>query len=161
LKNAEHHITSHSPEETRRFGEVIGEQVSEGSVIALSGELGSGKTCLAQGIAKGLRVPEHLYVTSPTYVLINEYAGTLRLFHLDLYRIEDVAQLDDMGIDEIIGSDDVTVIEWAEKMGDMLPEEKLFIFISIIDDETRDFHVMASGQNAIDLIEKCLAEYSL
>lgn len=128
-------------------------------MIALSGELGTGKTCLAQGIAKGLRVPEHLYVTSPSYVLVNEYAGSLRLFHLDLYRIDSVVQLDDVGIDEMTGSDAVTVIEWAEKMGDVLPEERLSVSISIIDDQTRDFRITASGQGAVNLIERCLAEY--
>jgi len=113
LNTREHHIISRSPEETLHFGEVLGTHVTKGSVIALSGELGTGKTCLAQGIAKGLRVPEHLYVTSPSYVLVNEYAGSLRLFHLDLYRIDNVAQLDDIGIDEMLSSDDVTVIEWG------------------------------------------------
>ena len=127
-------------------------------MIALVGELGTGKTCLAQGIAKGLRVPEHLYVTSPSYVLVNEYAGSFRLFHLDLYRIDNVAQLDDIGIDEMLSSDEVTVIEWAEKMGDVLPEERLFVSISIIDDQTRDFHLTASGQTAVDLLERCLLE---
>jgi tRNA threonylcarbamoyladenosine biosynthesis protein TsaE len=114
---------------------------------------------MAQGIAKGLRVPENLYVTSPSYVLVNEYAGSLRLFHMDLYRINNVAELDDIGIDEMLSSDDVTVIEWAEKMGDVLPEERLFVSISIIDDQTRDFHLTASGQNAVDLIERCLLEF--
>jgi tRNA threonylcarbamoyladenosine biosynthesis protein TsaE len=161
MASREHHITSQSPEETQRFGALVGKYVTGGSVIALSGELGSGKTCLTQGIAKGLGVPEHLHVTSPTYVLVNEYPGSLRLFHLDLYRIDNVAQLDDVGIDDILGSDDVAVIEWAEKMVDMLPEERLFVTISIIDDETRDFHITASGQSAVDLIERCLAEYGV
>ena len=154
----EHHIISRSPEETRHFGALLGKYVNGGSVIALSGELGSGKTCLTQGIAKGLRVPEELYVTSPSYVLINEYPGSLRLFHLDLYRIDDIVQLDDVGLDEILGSDDVTVIEWAEKMGKVLPRERLFVYISIIDDQTRDLHLTASGQIAIDLLEKCVFE---
>ena len=139
----------------------MGKHVTKGSVIALTGELGSGKTCLVQGIARGLGVPEYLYVTSPTYVLVNEYPGSLRLFHLDLYRIDNIDQLDDIGVDEMLGSDNVTVIEWAEKMEDMLPEEKLLIFISIIDDQTRDFHITASGQGAVNLIERCLAEYGV
>jgi len=159
LNTRKHHIISRSSEETLHFGALLGRHVTKGSVIALSGELGTGKTCLAQGIAKGLRVPEHLYVTSPSYVLVNEYAGSLRLFHLDLYRIDSVVQLDDVGIDEMTGSDAVTVIEWAEKMGDVLPEERLSVSISIIDDQTRDFRITASGQGAVNLIERCLAEY--
>ena len=159
MNTKKYHIISRSPEETLHFGALLGRHVTGGSVIALVGELGTGKTCLAQGIAKGLRVPEHLYVTSPSYVLVNEYAGSFRLFHLDLYRIDNVAQLDDIGIDEMLSSDEVTVIEWAEKMGDVLPEERLFVSISIIDDQTRDFHLTASGQTAVDLLERCLLEF--
>lgn len=159
MNTREHNIISRSPEETLHFGALLGRHVTKGSVIALSGELGTGKTCIAQGIAKGLRVPEHLYVTSPTYVLVNEYAGSLRLFHLDLYRIDNVAQLDDIGIDEMLNSDDVIVIEWAEKIGDVLPKERLFVSISIIDDQTRGFHLTASGQSAVDLLERCVAEH--
>jgi tRNA threonylcarbamoyladenosine biosynthesis protein TsaE len=156
LNTKEYDITSRSPEETRHFGALLGEFVTGGSVIALRGELGSGKTCLAQGIARGLGVPEDLYVTSPSYVLINEYPGSLSLFHLDLYRIDDMVQLDDIGIEEIFGSDGVTVIEWAEKMVNLLPKERLDVSISIMDDQTRDLHLIASGQTAIELLEKCV-----
>lgn len=159
MKTTERHIISRSPLETLHFGALLGKYLTKGSVIALSGELGSGKTCLAQGIARGLRVPEHFYVTSPSYTLVNEYPGWLRLFHVDLYRIENVAQLDDIGLDEILGPDDVTVIEWAEKIGEVLPEERLSISISIVDDQTRKLHLMASGQSAVNLIERCLLEF--
>ena len=113
MRSKEHHIISPAPEETFRLGAFLGKHVTNGSVIALSGELGSGKTCLAQGIARGLKVPEDLYVTSPSYTLVNEYPGRLRLFHVDLYRIENIAEIDEIGLDEIMGCDDVTVIEWA------------------------------------------------
>jgi tRNA threonylcarbamoyladenosine biosynthesis protein TsaE len=83
----------------------------------------------------------------------------LQLFHVDLYRIDKVTELDEIGLDEILGSDGVTVIEWAEKMGDELPSERLFISISVVDDRTRNLHLMASGQSAIDLIERCLSEF--
>ena len=136
----------------------MGRHVTKGTVLALSGELGGGKTCLAQGIAQGLGVPEHQYVTSPTYVLVNEYSGSLRLCHLDLYRIEEVTQLDDFGIEEMLYSDDVVVIEWAEKMGRLLPKERLFVLFSIIDDQTRELQITASGQSAVDLLEKCKRE---
>ena len=155
----EHRIISRSPEETVGLGTCLGKYLTNGSVVALSGELGSGKTCLTQGIARGLQVPEDLYVTSPSYTLVNEYPGRLRLFHVDLYRIGDVSELDELGLDEIIGGDDVTVIEWAEKMIDMLPKERLFISISIVDDETRNLHLTGCGQSAADLIERCLIEF--
>ena len=159
MKSKEHHIISRSPEETVRIGAFLGKYLTNGSVIALSGELGSGKTCLTQGIGRGIQVPEDIYVTSPSYTLVNEYPGRLRLFHVDLYRIENVVELDEIGLDEIMGCDDVTVIEWAEKMIDVLPKERLSISISMVDDQTRDLSFKAYGQSAVDLIEKCLLEF--
>ena len=154
-----HHVISRSPEETVRLGTSLGKYLTNGLVVALSGELGSGKTCLTQGIARGLQVPEDLYVTSPSYTLVNEYPGRLRLFHVDLYRIGDVSEVDEIGLDEILGGDDVTVIEWAEKMIDVLPKERLSISISIVDDQTRSLHFTGCGQTAVDLIDKCLLEF--
>ena len=101
-------------------------------------------------------MPEDLYVTSPSYTLINEYPGRLRLFHADLYRIGNVVELDEIGLDEIMGCDGVTVIEWAEKMIELLPKERLFISISIVDHQTRRFDFKGCGQGAVDLIEKCI-----
>lgn len=161
MKRNELDITSSSPEETFRLGAFLGKHVTSGSVIALTGELGSGKTCLAQGIARGLDVPENLYVTSPTYTIVNEYPGRFNLFHVDLYRIEHIAELAEIGLDEIMERGDATVIEWAEKADEVLPEERLSISISIVDDHTRELHIRASGQNAVDLIERCLLEFGL
>jgi tRNA threonylcarbamoyladenosine biosynthesis protein TsaE len=159
LKSTKHHIISHSPEETFRLGAFLGKHITTGLVIALSGELGSGKTCLTQGIAYGLKVPKDLYVTSPSYTLVNEYPGQLPLFHVDLYRIENMAELNDIGIDEIMGYDHVTVIEWAEKMTEMLPKERLFILIAILDDQRRNLLMTGYGQQVVDLIEKCKLEF--
>ena len=160
MKTKEHHLVSISPEETLRLGAFLGKYLTNGSVVALSGELGSGKTCLTQGIARGLQVPEDLYVTSPSYTLVNEYPGRLRLFHVDLYRIGNVVELDEIGLDEIMGCDGVTVIEWAEKIVELLPKEGLFISISVVDHQTRDFHLTGSGQMALDLIDKCMVEFA-
>lgn len=161
MKTEDHYIISHSPEETFRLGAFLGKHVTSGSVIALSGELGSGKTCLTAGIATGLLVPEDFYVTSPSYVLVNEYPGRLRLFHVDLFRIRDLVELDDIGLDEIMGSNSVTVIEWAEKVDKDLPKERLAVSMSIVDNHTRNLHMTAYGQSAIDLIEKCRLEFTL
>ncbi|UCG79580.1 MAG: tRNA (adenosine(37)-N6)-threonylcarbamoyltransferase complex ATPase subunit type 1 TsaE [Desulfobacterales bacterium] len=159
MKPHEHHIISRSPDETLGLGAFLGKYLTGGSVVALSGELGSGKTCLTAGIATGLLVPADFYVTSPSYVIVNEYPGRLRLFHVDLYRIRDLVELDDIGLDEIIESHGVTVIEWAEKMGKALPRERLVVTISIVDQQTRNFHLSAYGQSAVDLIEKCRLEF--
>jgi tRNA threonylcarbamoyladenosine biosynthesis protein TsaE len=145
-------IISHSPAETIRIGAQLGRQLFPGALIALSGDLGSGKTCLAHGIAKGLNVPEALYVTSPTYTLVNEYHGRLILFHVDVYRLEGTSDLEDIGFDEIIAADGVTVIEWAEKVLDALPKERLSILLSILNDQGRSLEIMAYGKKYIDII---------
>lgn len=159
MKSKIHQIISHSPEETVHFGAFLGKHLTNGAVIALSGELGCGKTCLTQGIARGLQVPENLYVTSPTYTLVNEYPGRIRLFHVDLYRLGSLVELEEIGLDEIMGSDDVTVIEWAEKMIEVLPEERLSISIAIENHQIRNFLLRGSGQKAADLIEKCIQKF--
>jgi tRNA threonylcarbamoyladenosine biosynthesis protein TsaE len=100
-----------------------------GSVVTLDGQLGSGKTCLTQGIARGLGVPKDFYVTSPSYSFMNEYPGRLGLLHVDLYRVKDAAELEDLGVDQMMEADGVTVIEWAEKMVGNLPDQRLSVLI--------------------------------
>ncbi len=159
LKTREHQIVSSCPEDTVRIGALLGEHLTNGSVVALNGELGSGKTCLTQGIAQGLEVPEGFYVTSPSYAIVNEYPGRLRLLHVDLYRLQDKAELEDIGLDEIIGADGVTVIEWANKLVGYLPDERLCVSISIVNDQTRTLQLKGYGPRAADLAEYCLKEF--
>jgi len=106
---------SHSPAETESLGEQWGRAAQRGWVFALSGDLGAGKTQLVRGLARGLGVPSRVH--SPTFTLVNEYAGgRLRLFHLDLYRLETPEQIHGAGLDEFLRPDGVAVIEWAERM---------------------------------------------
>src|ERR1039458_1399666 len=108
---------SHSPAETESLGETWGRAAQPGWVIALSGELGAGKTQLAKGVARGLGIAARVH--SPTFTLVNEYGGgRLRLFHLDLYRLETREQILSAGLEEFLSSDGVAVIEWAERLGD-------------------------------------------
>jgi tRNA threonylcarbamoyladenosine biosynthesis protein TsaE len=108
---------SHSPAETESLGETFGRAASHGLVIALSGELGAGKTQLVKGIARGLVVTARVH--SPTFTLVNEYGGgRLKLFHLDLYRLESRAQIMSAGLEEFLQPDGVAVIEWAERLED-------------------------------------------
>jgi tRNA threonylcarbamoyladenosine biosynthesis protein TsaE len=157
LRPDEHLVVTSCPAETLRFGEFLGRHLSKGFVIALNGELGSGKTCLTQGIARGLEVPKSFYVTSPTFSLVNEYPGLIRLFHVDLYRVADASELDEIGLDDILAADGVTVIEWAQKMLDSLPTQRLDVSIAIVDDQTRHFHLTAYGQRANHLLKHCIA----
>ena len=93
-------IESESAEQTFAIGFAIGEKAEEGDVFALSGELGSGKTCFTGGLARGLGVEENYQITSPTFTLINEYPGRCRLYHFDVYRLNQLSELDDLGYDE-------------------------------------------------------------
>jgi tRNA threonylcarbamoyladenosine biosynthesis protein TsaE len=106
---------SHSPQETEALGERWGRTATAGLVIALSGDLGAGKTQLVRGIARGLGVTSRVH--SPTFTLVNEYdGGRLKLFHLDLYRLETPEQIHSAGIEEFLQPDGVAVIEWAERL---------------------------------------------
>ena len=110
-------MISHSPAETEALGEQIGRSAGRGLVLALSGDLGAGKTQLVKGIARGLGVTARVH--SPTFTLVNEYGGgRLKLFHLDLYRLETPAQILSAGIEEFLSPDGVAVIEWAERLED-------------------------------------------
>jgi tRNA threonylcarbamoyladenosine biosynthesis protein TsaE len=155
LQAREHQTISSSVEETLSIGALLGRNLTKGSVVTLNGELGSGKTCLARGIAKGLKVPEGFYLTSPSYSLINEYPGRLALFHVDLYRIQDVSELEELGLEEIMEDDGVTVIEWADKWVGQLPTDRLAVWLSIINDRTRALRLTGYGPQAVKWIGKC------
>ncbi len=147
-------ITTHSLEETQALGQKIGAWLGAGAVLALTGDLGSGKTSFVQGLARGLDVPADYYITSPTYTLINEYPGRCHLFHVDLYRIEDTVDFDDIGLYEIMHSDGVVVIEWADRLHKDLLSEHVAIHIEILDDESRKIRITAYGLEGVNVIEK-------
>ena len=110
---------SHSPAETEALGEAWGRAARSGLVLALSGDLGAGKTQFVKGLARGLGVTGRVH--SPTFTLVNEYAGgRLRLFHLDLYRLETPAQIQSAGVEEFLQPEGVAVIEWAERLDPVL-----------------------------------------
>ncbi len=119
-------LRSRTPEETRAIGEALGRALLRagpaGAVVALEGPLGAGKTCLVQGLARGLGVSG--YVRSPTFVLIHEYRGPVPLYHVDLYRLAP-ADLDGLGLEELLDGPGVTAIEWAEHAEGVLPAEHL------------------------------------
>jgi tRNA threonylcarbamoyladenosine biosynthesis protein TsaE len=120
-----------SPEAMRRLGQALGQLLSPGNVVCLSGPLGAGKTTFVQGIAAGLQIREQ--VTSPTYTLIHSYQGRLPLHHVDAYRLEHPDQAKDVGLEEFLDGSGVTIIEWAENIQAYLPPEYLLIEIEVID----------------------------
>ena len=120
-------IISKSPEETRRIARDMAEKLNPGTVFALHGDLGAGKTCFIQGLAQGLGVTEA--VSSPTFTLVNEHVGQLPLYHIDLYRINHPDEALAIGIDEYLYGQGITALEWAERISELLPESTIHIRI--------------------------------
>ena len=136
---------SHSPDETTAWGRKLGTLLEAGDVVALIGELGAGKTTLAQGIARGLGVPEQCYISSPTFTLINEYQGRVPFYHLDFYRIDTHSDCENLGLEEYLFGAGVALIEWADKIPvDWFPSgyDVLQIKIVRINDQQREYSLL-------------------
>lgn len=126
-----------SLERTRAFGRYLGETALPGDVITLEGGLGAGKTTLTQALAIGLHVPASYYITSPTFSLLHEYPGRIPLYHMDLYRIGGEEEFEMLGFEEYVYGKGITVIEWSERLGSLIPAARLNIKLSIISNSTR------------------------
>ena len=122
----------------------MGKSLDAGDLVALTGELGSGKTCLIQGIAVGLDILNPKQVTSPTFTLINEYQGRVPIYHFDLYRINKLEELFDLGFEEYFYGKGVTLVEWAEKILDWLPPQRLSIYLKILSERQRQIQLSTS-----------------
>jgi len=136
-------VITRGAEETRSLGCRLGELAPAGLVVLLDGDLGAGKTCFAQGVARGLGVPPQMPVTSPSYALMNVYQGRLTLYHFDLYRLSRVEDLDDLGYDDCAENDGVTLVEWADRISDP-PPASLRVSIQQAAEEERRFVITAS-----------------
>src|SRR2546429_7972822 len=128
-------LVTGSAEETDATGERLGATLGAGDVVALSGELGAGKTVFVQGLVRALGVTTG--ATSPTFVLVNEYRGRLPVHHVDVYRTESLTELLDLGLEEMMDGDGVTVIEWAERLEPLLPPRAVRVSIVGVGDEPR------------------------
>jgi len=137
-------ITS-DPEQTEKIGHYLGALLEPGDLVCLYGDLGAGKTHFSYGIALGLDVQEQ-YITSPTFTFVNEYEGRVPFYHIDLYRLKEPSELESIGFDEYIDSDGATVIEWAERADEELPDEKLSVYFSIISETSREIGFFAEGE---------------
>ncbi len=142
-----------SPEETIQLGQFIGEILKPGSVMGLCGELGTGKTHLIQGLARGLGVDHRYYVTSPSFTIINEYPGRIPLNHVDLYRLKEMDLTDELGFEEYFYGDGATVIEWAEKILPLLPENRLMIELTYLCENRRKFRIIGLGHPYRDIVK--------
>lgn len=137
-------LISHSPEQTQRLGVRIGELALPGDTFLLVGDLGAGKTCLTQGIAWGLNIEE--YALSPSFVVVRELHGRLPLYHIDLFRLEHIEEIVDLGLDDYLYGKGVCVVEWAEKGFSALPVEHLLVQIDYLSDTERSFQLKPYGK---------------
>ena len=145
LPAAEWTCETHSVDATRQLGGRLGQALEASSVIALSGNLGAGKTHLTQGIAEGLGIERRL-VNSPTFALVQEYAGRLSVFHFDTYRLKTVDEFLDLGFDEYLSYRGVCIVEWAERVAEVLPDDTLSIRVTATGESTRQFDWRAGGE---------------
>ncbi len=130
-----------SEQETKELGVRLGRSVPSGTVVSLQGPLGAGKTVIAKGIAEALQINEA--IVSPTFTLVQEYVGTMPLHHMDLYRLHGIDDFSGIGGEELLYSDGITLIEWSEKIEDILPPGTVRVKIAIEDNGSRD--IMISG----------------
>jgi len=144
-------LISHSPEQTQHLGDQLGKLAQVGDLFLLIGNLGSGKTCLTQGIGWGLGIKE--YAFSPSFVIAREYHGRLPLYHIDLYRLDHIEEIVDLGLDEYLYGDGVCAIEWAEKGIEVLPQENLLIRLSHVSDTERSLSLEATGERYSQLLK--------
>ena len=139
------------PQETRALGRRLGELARPGLVVLLSGDLGAGKTCFAQGVADGLGTPAGTPVTSPSYTLLNIHHGRLPLYHFDLYRLSAVADLEELGYDEVAEGDGITLVEWADRLSAPLPAS-LRVELRHIDTSRRELRFQADDDDGAKLL---------
>ncbi len=143
-------LVTHSPEETQQVGRRLGEAARPGDVVLLIGDLGTGKTCLTQGIARGLGIND--YVLSPSFVIVRELHGRLPLFHADLYRLDRFEETEDIGLDDYFYDSGITVVEWAEKAIRLMPPEHLRIDLAYVSDADRKLKLQPKGKRYEDLV---------
>jgi len=130
-----------SPEETQTLGEEIGRKLSCGDIVAITGELGAGKTCLVQGIGWGIGVDPKVYMTSPSFTIIKEYSGRIPVYHIDLFRLESIEEAYELPIEDYFFGRCVTIIEWADKIESLLPPKHIRIDIEIVSENERHIRV--------------------
>ncbi len=157
LQESEIRLMSDGPGRTKALGAALGKLLQAGDLICLSGQLGAGKTVFSRGIGGGWGAIPPL--SSPTYNLAHEHRRAqdeTRLLHIDLYRIDGPADAETLGLDDIFDSDDTTIIEWVERIGDILPQARLWIDIELVDTQTRELIIRAQGERYLNLLDGLL-----
>lgn len=153
-----HEITTKSAKATQTLGKKLGSLLRAPALITLEGDLGCGKTTLCQGLAQGLNVSRAYYVTSPSFAIINEYPARLPFYHIDFYRLNAVAELEDLGFYDILTAKGVIAIEWAAKFKEVIDNlARLEIKLSYIDTNLRKISLIAYGQIYENLIKELVS----
>jgi tRNA threonylcarbamoyladenosine biosynthesis protein TsaE len=147
-------IVTGNEDETRKLGEKLGALLQPGDFIALYGDLGSGKTRFAQGVALGAGVDPQIRVTSPTYTILNEYDGKIPVYHFDLYRLGGDADIAELGFDEYFSGNGICLVEWAERLALELPERYLGVHFHHGEGDRRRLEFEFRGEYYKDLLEK-------
>jgi len=145
-------FATHGEKQTISIGRALGKLLKPGDVIALFGELGSGKTRLTQGIAQGLNVPACERVCSPSFALVHEYRGDLVVYHMDFYRLQEGISEPDLGLEDYLWGDGVCVIEWAERIEHLFPPDYLEVRMRILEHDKRELILLAHGQRSAEIL---------
>lgn len=132
--------------DTIALGRHLGKVAEPGDIFTLSGDLGAGKTTLTQAIGQGIGVPKDCYITSPTFSLLHEYPGRISLYHMDLYRLGNENEFFDLGFEEYMYGDGLTVIEWPDRLGSLMPDNRLHLELTIIDEISRSVAISSFGE---------------
>ena len=143
-----------SSSETIRIGKEIGGFLLPGDVLALAGELGTGKTQFIKGVAEGVGIKKSTYVSSPSFTLINEYPGKIPFYHIDLFRLTSEKEAEGLGLEEYFQGNGITAIEWADRIPSLLPEELLWIKIHYTGEHTRTIEMAPKGKRYQQLMKK-------
>ena len=149
-------MTSSRVEDTLAIGSRLGTAAQPNDVIALTGPLGAGKTQLAKGIAAGLQVNDTRVVNSPTFVLVNEYAGRLHMYHVDAYRLAGPVELAALGFEDMCVTGGLVVVEWADKIQDLLPADSLSIELTAAGENSRQLRLTPGGPHSKQLLTELM-----
>jgi tRNA threonylcarbamoyladenosine biosynthesis protein TsaE len=147
-------LVSNSTQRTIQIGSVLGKELKPGDIISLIGDLGSGKTCFARGVAIGLEADER-YISSPSFIIVNVYPAKHPVYHIDLYRLSGNEEIEEIGIVEMMEEGKgVYVVEWADRMIELLPSERMDVHLTWLDASRREITLVARGERYIRILER-------
>jgi tRNA threonylcarbamoyladenosine biosynthesis protein TsaE len=152
LERTEKKITVHSTDETVRLGKQLGVSLNAGDLVALVGELGSGKTWFTKGVALGIGVHPKTVVSSPSFALVHEYRGKCPLYHMDVFRIDSPDDFFLSGLEEYLNFEGVVIMEWADRLAPLLPHNRIWVEFSILDEHSREILFSGSHPRAAEVL---------